>query len=195
MSQTERILKNSRLASGIVDKTWTFNAQNLKFSNEGSYNMQYNGIPGYIVLDTIISDGIELCDVLNFSGNELYLIHVKHSFTSRVRELTNQILISARRLRQAISSKHRPFFDHIFDALIAKGRSTNGLDKDGFYNAFLTKKPIYVFATASQLAQDLPIEDNVSLYDSNIARFSLVTCSAEMQTTYFELKTCQIVRA
>jgi hypothetical protein len=195
MAQTERILKNSRLTSGIVDKTWTFDVSSLRFTNEGAYNMQYDDRPGYIVLDTIITDGIELCDVLHFSGNELYLIHVKHSFTSRVRELTNQILISARRLRQAISSKHRVYFDKIFDALVAKGRSTNGLDKDGFYNAFVNRKPIYVFATASQLAQDLPIEDNVSSYDSNIARFSLVTCSAEMQTTYFELKTCQIIRA
>lgn len=195
MSQTERILKNSRLTPGILDQLWTFDPLKLKFTKEGDYNMLYNNRQGYVVCDTIIVEGVELCDILYIDSNELYLIHVKHSFTSRVRELTNQILISARRLSQAISGKQKSFFDEIYDALGAKGRSVNGLTRDGFYDLFVTRKPIYVFATASQLIQDLPIEHNIAKYDSNIARFSLVTCSAEMRTTYYELRTFQIKRS
>lgn len=193
--QTERILRNSKLVPGILDQTWIYDTIRKRFSNEGGYNMQYDGRSGYMVLDTIIADGIELCDILFIIDNELYLIHVKHSFTSRVRELTNQILISARRLREAISSKQRSFFDSLYDGLLSKGRSTNNLTKNDFYNLFLVKKPIYVFATASQLEVDLPIESNMDKYDSNIARFSLTTCSGEMQTNYYELKTYQIQRA
>lgn len=195
MAQTERIMKSSRLTSGIINKSWTFDPVRLKFSSEGSYNMLYDNMPGYIVCDTIIVDGVELCDILHITTNEIYLIHVKHSFTSRVRELTNQILISARRLSQAISGKQRSFFDTLYDALVAKGRFIDGLTSDEFYNLFLTRKPVYVLATASQLALDLPIQDNIEKYDSNIARFSLVTCSAEMQTRFYELKTFQIIRA
>jgi hypothetical protein len=194
MSQTERILKNTRLYDGILDQKWTFDIQKKRFTDEGIYNMLYDGRANYLVFDKIIVDGVELCDILHISGNEIYLIHVKHSFSSRVRELTNQILISARRLRQAISGKQRSYFDNLFDGLVARGRQVNGLDQESFYNMFIMKKPIYVFATASQLSEDLLIEDNIGKYDSNIARFSLVTCSAEMQTTYFELRTCQIER-
>ncbi|GGH18492.1 DUF6119 family protein [Mucilaginibacter phyllosphaerae] len=195
IAQTERILRNTKLTHSILHFPWTFDTVKKQFDDEGEYNMQYNGLPNYFVFDTIIVDGIELCDILYVSGNELYLIHVKHSFTSRVRELTNQILISARRLREAITAKQRSFFDKLYDGLSNKQRSTNGLSSDDFYNLFLLKKPVYVFATASQLAIDLPIENNMDKYDSNIARFSLTTCSGEMQTNYYDLKTYQIVRA
>lgn len=156
--------------------------------------MLYDQINGYIVIDTIISDGIELCDILYITDNEIFLIHVKHSFTAKVRELTNQILISARRLSEAISSKNRAFFDEIFDKLINKGRSTNNLDKDEFYNLFETKEPVYVLATASHLTDDYSIIDNIQRYYSNIARFSLTTCAAEMRTNYYDFKTFQIKR-
>ncbi len=194
-SQTERILRNSKLTVGILHHPWTFDTVRMKFSEEGKYNLLYDKLINYIVLDTIIVDGVELCDILYITPTELYLIHVKHSFTSRVRELTNQILISARRLREAIASKQRTFFDKLYDSLLIKKRSTTGLNKDDFYTLFLLRKPIYVFATASQLVNDLIIEDNMDNYDSNIARFSLTTCSGEMQTNYYELRTFQIVRA
>ncbi|QQL50123.1 DUF6119 family protein [Mucilaginibacter ginkgonis] len=194
-NQTERVLKNSKLTSTIIDEPWTYDVARKLFSNEEIYNMLYNGRPNYIVLDRIIADGVELCDILFITDVEIYLIHVKHSFTARVRELTNQILISARRLTEAISSKQKVFFDKLYNGLKAKGRSTNNYSQEEFFELFLTRKPIYVFATASHLDVDVPIESNIDKYDSNIARFSLTTTSAEMQTSYYELKTHQILRA
>ena len=129
-----------------------------------------------------------------FKEDVIYLIHVKHSFTARVRELANQIIISARRLQEAISAKDKSFFDSYHDKLKQKQRSTNGFNKDEFYNKFLNSKPILVFATASHLQQDWKIEDNIARYDSNIARFSVTSCSAEIQTNYFEFRIVQIER-
>lgn len=193
-SKTLTILKSTKLASGIVIKPWDYCVKSKNYVREGEYNLLYNGINGYIVIDTIISDGIELCDILHITDNEIFLIHVKHSFTAKVRELTNQILISARRLSEAISSKNTRFFDEIYDKLIKKGRSTSGLDKDGFFNLFKTKTPVYVLATASHLTVDYSIIDNIQRYDSNIARFSLTTCAAEMRANYYDFKTVQIER-
>lgn len=191
--QSILILKNTQLSSGIINKQWDYNKLTKSYINEGKYNNLYNQ-DGYIVIDTIISDGIELCDILYISNDEIYLIHVKHGFTAKVRELTNQILISARRLNEAITSDNRLFFDNIYDKLIQKKRKTNGLDKDGFYNLFKTKTPVYVLATASHLTEDFSIIDNITKYDSNIARFSLTTCAAEMRTNYYDFKTVQIER-
>jgi hypothetical protein len=193
-AQTERLFKNSRLDGGIINIKWPFNSRTSFFLKEGEYNMKYDGQTGYIVTDTIIVDGVELCDILCFRDDIVYLIHVKHSFTARVRELTNQIIISARRLQEAISSKDRTFFNLNYDKLKEKGRSTNGFTKDEFFKKFQESKPIFVFATASHLKLDLRIEDNITKYDSNIARFSVTSCSAEVQTNYYEFRTVQIER-
>lgn len=193
-SKTLTILKSSKLASGIVNIPWDYCSNSKNYIREGKYNMLYDQKNDYIVIDTIISDGVELCDILKIVADEIFLIHVKHSFTAKVRELTNQILISARRLNEAISSKNKGFFDEIYDKLIIKGRSTNGLDKDEFYSMFITKTPVYVLATASHLTEDYGIIDNIQRYDSNIARFSLTTCAAEMRSNYYDFKTVQIKR-
>lgn len=193
-AQTERLFKTSRLEPGIITHKWPYKVKEDKFYNEGEYNMYYDGVKDYIVLDTIIVDGVELCDILHIKNGIVYLIHVKHSFTSRVRELTNQIVISARRLQEAISNKDKKYFDAQYDKLINKGRSVNGFSKAEFYQIFLDLIPIFVFATASHLKQDLKIEDNIIKYDSNIARFSVTSCSSDVQTNYYEFKTVQIER-
>ncbi|MBB6503004.1 DUF6119 family protein [Pedobacter cryoconitis] len=194
IDQTERILRNSKLMNSIVYEPWAYNAVNSKYGDEGDYNLLYDGVKNYIVFDKVIVEGVELCDILHISGKEIYLIHVKQGFSAKVRELTNQILISARRLQEAIKSKQKEYFDKLYHGLLLRNRSTNGLTIDEFYNIFIMNKPIYVFATASQLTDDLIIEDNMRKYDSNIARFSLTTCYGEMQTNFYELKTVQITR-
>jgi uncharacterized protein (TIGR04141 family) len=193
-AQTVRLFKSSRLESGVMTFRWPYQKLTSRFIKEGIYNMKYDGVVGYIVLDTIIVDGVELCDILCFKDDVIYLIHVKHSFNARVRELTNQMVISARRLQEAISSADKPFFDSNYDKLKEKKRGTNGFTKDEFYQKFLDSKPIFVFATSSHLIADLKIEDNINRYDSNIARFSVTNCSSEIQTNYYEFRTTQIER-
>jgi len=195
VAQTERLFKTSKLETGIMTHKWPYEIKKDKFYREGIYNMYYNGTKDYIVFDTIIVDGVELCDVLHIKDGIIYLIHVKHSFTSRMRELTNQIVISARRLQEAISNKDQKFFNSQYDKLIKKGRSVNGYTKKEFYQMFLNSIPIFVFATSSHLKSDLKIEDHIKSYDSNIARFSVISCSSEVQTNYYDFKTVQIERS
>jgi uncharacterized protein (TIGR04141 family) len=192
--QTATIFKTTKLASGILEYPWKLKPQSTHLIDEGDYNMQYDGKPGYFVLDTITPDGVELCDIVYFTDNELYLIHVKHSFTARVRELTNQILISARRLSEAVASKNQAFFDKVYASVCNKGRATNNLSSIEFANLFYNKTLVYVFATASQFTDDPLISDEIEKYTSNIARFSLTTCSSEIRTRYGDFKTCQIRR-
>jgi|GEM_PF-726964 len=192
--QTATIFKTTKLAIGILDYNWSRKPQSSHLIDEGDYNMHYDGRPGYFVLDTITSEGIELCDIVFFTDNELYLIHVKHSFTARVRELTNQILISARRISEAVASKNGAFFDKVYKSICDKGRAINNLSSTDFANLFYNKTHVYVFATASQFADDPLISDEIEKYTSNIARFSLTTCSSEIRTRYGDFKTCQIRR-
>lgn len=161
---------------------------------EGDYNLQYNHISNYIVIDTIIVDGLELCDILHYDTGNLYLIHVKYGFKSEMRELTNQIEISARRLKEAIGSEDKTILKQIYNKLIAKNHNVDDLTQTEFINLFTSKKISYILAYTSHLSKDLPVSENLDKFSSNIARYSLIQCSAEMRANYFDLLNYQIPR-
>ena len=74
--QTATIFKTTKLATGILDYSWSRKTKSSHLIDEGDYNMQYDGRTGYFVLDAITPEGVELCDIVFFTDNELYLIHV-----------------------------------------------------------------------------------------------------------------------
>ena len=194
INQTESIFKNFKLPAGILTHPWPIQPGTTLLAKEDEYNLKYDGTPGYIVMDKILPENIEICDIFYITSDELFLIHVKHSFTARVRELTNQILISARRLTEAITTKNLNYFKNLFKQINKQHKNTLNYSETEFVNMFFERKITYVFATASQLNTDLKIEGNVKKYKSNIARFSLTTCSAEMRTQYFDMVISQIPR-
>ena len=187
---THHVLRTYRAPSNILSENW--NKKILK--REGDYNNLYDNKSGYVVIDTIIVDGVELCDILHYDDNNLYLIHVKYGFSSSIRELSNQIMISARRLRETLSSNKKELLDKIYLQLRKKGRNIDAMSLEDFKEMFNTKKINYVLACTSQLSEDVLIEDNIEKFDSNIARFSLIQCSGEMRANYYDLLTYQIRR-
>jgi uncharacterized protein (TIGR04141 family) len=193
-SQTSAVLKSTKLQNGILNIPWQKKTNSTSLLDEGEYNEAYDGRIDYFVMDTITPDGIELCDIIYRNGEELMLIHIKHSFTARVRELTNQILISGRRVSEAIATKNRAYFKKVYNSILSKGRSVNSLSESEFADMFFESRITYVFATASQFEDDASISENLSRYTSNIAKFSLTTCSSEVRTLYGDFKTCQIAR-
>ncbi|QEM12596.1 DUF6119 family protein [Mucilaginibacter rubeus] len=189
VANATHILKTYAAPATIFKYSWDRNTT----PREKDYNLKYDGLPGYIVMDTVIVDGIELCDFVFYNEQTIYLVHVKAGFSSPMRELANQITISARRLREALNTDENPFLDRLYQRLLDKGFYLNDLDLTGFKALF--KKTInYVLAVNSTLSEDLLIEENMNRYDSNIARFSLIQCSNEMNTSYYPLLTYQIPR-
>lgn len=187
ITNAQHIFKTYRASNRILKFPWDIN----EISREDNYNLLYNTEPSYIVCDKVFVDSIELCDILYYDNKKLYLIHVKRGFRSEVRELTNQITISARRLKEALNSKNNTFIETFYTNLVNSGNDLNNLSIFDF--KLLFKKDInYILAVNSTLTIDLPIEDNMEKYNSNIARFSLIQCSNEMHTNYYPLLTYQI---
>jgi len=186
---TKRLFESYKLPSHILRYNW----DKKSISREGDYNLLYNGQIDFIVGDTILVDGIEIFDILYIEGNTLYLVHVKYGFGSSIRELTNQILISARRLRESLASGNLEVLEKLYQKLVSKGRHINGLSKQDFKDLF-KKRIVYVFAMASHLSEDFLVDENIDLYESNIARYSLVQCSSEMRANYYDMMVCQIPR-
>jgi len=188
-TNTVHVLKTYKAPENILVNLW----DKSTIKTEKIYNESYIGMPNYIVIDTIIIDGVELCDLLHYDDSNLYLIHVKYGFTAKVRELTNQITISARRLREILSSQGSDFLEKMYTKISAKRGNVNDLTLDEFKNLF-ERKISYVFAFTSHLKEDLIVEENIEKFDSNIARFSLVQCSSEMRANYFDMLNYQIKR-
>lgn len=74
------------------------NFWDIEFVSEGDYNLSYLDEDGFTILDKVLSQNIELCDLLYETKDMLYLIHVKGGFDAKIRDLCNQVTISANRL-------------------------------------------------------------------------------------------------
>lgn len=189
-TNTIHVLKTYKAPESIFLNLW----DKSTIKTEKEYNETYINIPNYIVIDTIILDGVELCDLLYYDDDSnLYLIHVKYGFTAKVRELTNQITISARRLREILSSQDSDFLEKMYFKIADKRGTVNNLTIDEFKNLF-ERKISYIFAFTSHLKEDLIVAENIEKFDSNIARYSLIQCSSEMRANYYDMLNYQIKR-
>ena len=65
--------------------------------DEDEYNKKHTE-KGYYILDKLIKDNIELCDILVTKNNVIYFIHVKNGFNTQMRNLYIQVILSAKRL-------------------------------------------------------------------------------------------------
>ncbi|RAJ19746.1 uncharacterized protein (TIGR04141 family) [Gelidibacter algens] len=128
----ERILKTYRAPKTLLQITWNLSINNT----EKKYNLQYRDLKNYLVFDTITISGIELCDVLYHDENTLYLIHVKRGFDSSMRELYNQVILSARRLEESKSSKEKDYLKKCFKALVKKEQNNQIKSFDDFLKLF-----------------------------------------------------------
>lgn len=189
-SSTKNILKSRKAQNHILHIPWDKNS----ISQEKDYNKSYKNLKNYIVLDRLIIDGIELCDLLYFENRTLYLIHVKYGFESKVRELTNQIELSARRLQTTLGAKDSKYLSNLYDKIVKENLNHDGLSLNEFQKLF-DGQITYILAITSHLKEDLLIEDNIDKYKSNIARFSLIQCSSTMKSDLYDLLIYQIPRA
>lgn len=183
--ETISLAKRYRLPDNIFNKEWTGE------QSEYQHNMQYHNTGEYIVFDTLTPQGIELCDVFYMGNNITYLIHVKKGFDNSMRELTNQILISSRRLYTDLKSKKKEYLHKNWDSYTTKYPEDQRFSFEKFLASF-EKKIVYVLAFVSQKANNPSLIDNIDSYRSNIAKYSMIECSRAMQDYRYELNICQV---
>lgn len=182
----ERILKNYKAPSSILTKKWNLSIQNT----EKKYNLLYKDLKNYLVFDTIAISGIELCDIIKYDDRNLYLIHVKRGFDSSMRELYNQIILSARRVEESKSSKDKEYLKKCFNSLIKKNHG-NSVDTFQKFISLFDLNIKYVMAFSNDKS-NLAVENQIEKIKSSIAKFSVIQTSSEMRANYFELLFTQI---
>ncbi len=180
--------------NNLLDLPW-------KDGEEKDYNKSYCGKEKTIVLDRITPEGIELCDILKYDENNVYLFHVKKGFDGAMRDLSSQIFTSAKRLLEDIKS-NKSYLKKIYETMEIKYKDNNKSKNnctehykgqinsiEEFLNLF-DKKIIYVLAIKDK--SDRSIKENIENFKSNIAKFELSELIKKMKSIDMSFEITQI---
>ena len=151
--------------------------------DEDTYNLSHTKA-NYFVLDKLLlKDNIELCDILIYQNKTLYFVHVKNGFTTQMRNLYIQVVLSAKRLNNDLFNNVGSSF---FVKTLEKYNKKHGknIDVQDLYNKILNNEIAVEFVMAYNnysYVGNQPV-DKIELSDSNIAKYSLVQTVREIRS-------------
>ena len=183
--QCFQLIKRNIVQNNPLDIKWNRN----EFT-EGDYNLMYINRPNYYILDKIIAQNIELCDIIYETDDTIFLIHVKEGFDSKIRDLTNQISISAKRLWNDLKSD-KLYLKSIFERYSASQNNKQNISWEKFSNIFSQKEIVYVMAFTSSV-KDKTLLESFDVHKSNIAKLSVIQ-SFRDQSENYQLKIIEIL--
>ncbi len=184
-----KMIENNYLSSNIITEKWN------NEEDEDSYNRKYHNKNNYWVFDKALGQNIELCDIMFEDSTTIYFIHVKKGFDAKIRDLGNQIQISASRFINERNSGSETFISAVIEAYNNKEVNSDKLiDKESFLSKFKTggKNIQFVMAFKSDIRKINTIINNVDKVKSNIAKYSLIQCVREMNMLSFPIKIIEI---
>lgn len=170
------LIKENYLNKIFLDIKWG------KGVNEGEYNSYYSKKQNFIVLDKVLPENIEICDLIYIddANKELYFIHVKNGFNAKIRDLSNQLKVATERLFSAINDSQE---EYKFLKLLVEEYNKQNTPKLNF-NDFLvllrTYKIEFVFAFKSG-EKKLSIDELISRSNSNIAKYATILCIRDIK--------------
>ena len=177
------MLAKNYLRDNILTIPWAANV------TEGVYNNIYQHNDNFKIFDKVLSQNIELCDLFFEDQNSIYFIHVKKGFDAKIRDLSNQILISATRFWNDKNSGTFEFLNGIIDNYNNEVQNAQRLIiAADFINSINTKEIFFVMAFKSTLPNNLDIRQNLLSLRSNIAKYSLIQCVRDMNTNMFPVR-------
>ncbi|CAI9678918.1 DUF6119 family protein [Elizabethkingia anophelis] len=162
--------------------------------DEDSYNKSYEVFENCYVLDKVISDNIELCDILYIHNGTAYFVHVKDGFNTKMRDLYIQVILAAKRLSNDI--KNTNGIEYLKKTLLLYNtRNHNKLiDIEDFVNKIKNKSLniSFVMAFKNNHHRNYNVLDRINRCSSNIAKYSLVQVVKEMQQFDFDIRLIDI---
>jgi len=181
-----------------LDKSWNHSDQ-----NENQYNQMYIGDEKTIVLDKIIPDNIEPCDIMKWDNDNLYLYYVKAGFGNTMRDLCSQVVIAANRIVHNLTSS-KDYITKIYAELRNKiggtqyfdevGKQTDRYSEDEFVSLF-DKKLVFILAVLDTATDRRRSIKDIEEFKSTIAKFSLQELMKQMKSIDVDFRITQIKRA
>ena len=163
-------------------------------NDEDSYNKSHEKKSNYFILDKIIKENIEICDILAIKNNTAYFIHVKNGFNTKMRDLYIQIILSAKRLSNDLKNNKGSSYLKETLKYYNKRNPKYKIDVENFIEKIRTKemKITFVMAFKNNHHKGKTILERIKICESNIAKYSLIQTVKEMQTYNFDIKIIDI---
>lgn len=165
----------------------------LPNDDEDTYNKSHADMDDYYILDKVIKDNIELCDVLTLQGNKAYFIHVKNGFNTKMRDLYIQVILAAKRLSNDL--KNNSGVSYLKKTLqMYNNRNTKKIDILDFIDKIKNKEITicFVMAFKNNHHKNYDVIERIDKCSSNIAKYSLVQVVKEMQEFEYEINLIDI---
>lgn len=193
----------------VLQNTWEDKLIKEPFvikKRESEFNLKFIGKKGHLVFDTITPQNIEACDIMIYDNVDVHLIHVKKGFNNSIRNLTSQINIAAKRIRE----DYRTGFEYLekIELQAKNGRTSPKNDlrqiagqafpKGGLSTIFQNKKApniIFCLAFVDEAGEERSLLNQLSKFKSNIAKFSLMEVHREIISMGFGFKIIQLKKA
>lgn len=157
--------------------------------DEGQYNLCYLNEDfigkfddhNYLVFDKICPDGIEPCDIFDYTEDTIYIYHVKADFGPPTRDVCSQIINSAVLIQAALkTNQENNFLKKLWneankDLLDEEGQNwrlklhekLRSLGEENFMNLFYTKDIVFVYAYLASGADKTTVDMNTISDDIN----------------------------
>ncbi|PBQ34578.1 hypothetical protein CNR22_23295 [Sphingobacteriaceae bacterium] len=162
--------------------------------DEDAYNNSYKDLADYYILDKVIKENIELCDILAIRDNTAYFIHVKNGFNAQMRDLYIQVILSAKRLSNDL--KNNKGVSYLKSTLkeYNKRNADKKIDVTGVVEKIIKKELniSFVMAFKNNHYKGEKIIDRIDKCKSNIAKYSLVQVVKEMQQFNFGINVIDV---
>ena len=173
-------------------------------TDENKYNASYIGQANTLVFDKITPANIEVCDIVRWDNDNIYLYHVKKGFDNSMRDLCNQVLISARKVVEDSKIKYE-FIGQLYDKLANNnGNSTyiknakkqlNKITRKQFIDLFSERKIVFILAVMdTSRSGTRTLVDHITDFDSNIAKFSLNELAKSMRNLDAAFQVVQLTK-
>ena len=150
--------------------------------DEDTYNLNHTK-KGYYVLDKLIKDNIELCDILIVKNQTIYFVHVKDGFNTQMRNLYIQVVLSAKRLWNDLYNNTGSSYLTETLKKYNKKYPTNKINEKAILEGILKDeyKIEFVMAYRNYSYSGNTDIEKINLSKSNIAKYSLVQTVREMR--------------
>lgn len=147
---------------------------------EDAYNKTFENSDEIILAHTVLSNNIELADLIYYDEDNLYLVHNKSKFQgSGARDVLNQILTSAEFINHYMMEK-KDFIEKYYDDILKKysNNKIKDLTKEEFIELFNKPNIYYVAGFMEKLS------DNT---DSNYAKYITIDTSKKLIEKGYQL--------
>lgn len=169
--------------------------------SENEYNQLFFTKPNSLVFDKFTPLNIEACDILRWDADNVYFYHVKKGFDNSMRDLSSQVLIAAKKVKEDSKNKF-DYLEKLYDTVTNNSGTTkysidakkylSKFSKKDFIDIVRKRNIVFVLAVLDKGSKTRKMETDIVKFDSNIAKFSLNELTKSMRNLEVDFNILQL---